>query len=89
MAWGCAPSNAVLEATRMIHDFKDTLRERYNRKTLTVQFPTVFDDMLANANDAKWEFWRSNRIQKCKIFYRQNKVTDSIGVVFVHTHVEN
>ena len=46
MAWGCAPSKMVLADTRMIHDFFDTLRDRYNPKTLAVSFPSVLDDML-------------------------------------------
>ena len=46
MAWGCAPSKMVLADTRMIHDFFDTLRDRYNPKTLAVTFPSVLDDML-------------------------------------------
>ena len=46
MAWGCAPSKMVLADTRMIHDFFDTLRDRFNPNTLAVSFPSVLDDML-------------------------------------------
>ena len=73
----------------MVHDFFDTLRERFDRKTLSVTFPDCLDDMLANEDDEKWEVWRSNKIQKCKIFYRQNKITHFKGVIVCNTHTNN
>ena len=90
MAWGCQPSKMVLVDTKMITDFFDTLRDRYCRKTLTVSFPQMFDSMLAiSKDDEAWEFWKSNKIQKCKIFYEHNKVTNSEGYIFVNTHCKS
>lgn len=86
LAWGCPPSKFVLADTRMIHDFFDTLRDRYDPKTLCVKFPDVLNDMLSEAGDAAWEFWRSKSLQTAKIFYEQNKVTSSQGIIFVNTH---
>ena len=60
LAWGCPPTKFVLADTRMIHDFFDTLRDRYCRKTLSLTFPQVLDNMLSDAGDATWEFWKSN-----------------------------
>ena len=73
----------------MIHDFEDTLKDRYDRETLEVLLPDVFENMLSYNAEAKWEFWKSNKIQKCKLFYKHCKVTDSEGIVFVHTHLKN
>lgn len=73
----------------MIHDFFDTLRDRYDRFTLAVSMPSVFDSMLGDAGDAKWEFWKSNLIQDVKIFYEANKVTEREGIIIVSTICEN
>ena len=89
LAWGCPPSKFVLADTRMIHDFFDTLRDRFCRETLAVKFPNVLDDMLSEAGDACWEFWKSNQLQTCKIFYEHNKVTDSHGIIFVNDQCDN
>ena len=89
MAWGCPPSKMVLADTRMIHDFFDTLRDGYNKKTLAVKFPDVLDHLLSEAGDACWEFWKSNELQPVKIFYECNKVTDAYGVIFYNTQLDN
>lgn len=89
LAWGCPPSKMVLADTRMIHDFFDCLRDRYDRKTLTVRFPDVLDTLLSEAGDACWEFWKSNELQPVKIFYEFNKVTDRHAVIFYNTQLDN
>ena len=38
-AWGCAPSKLVNVDTKMIWNFFNTLRDKYSRKTLAVEFP--------------------------------------------------
>lgn len=40
-------------------------------------------------DDAQWEFWKSNKIQECKIFYENNIATRKIGVIFVHSQVRS
>ena len=89
LVFGCAPSKTVNLDTKMIHNFFNTLKERYSKETLDVTFPDALDDMLASALDEKWEIWRSNKIQRCKIFYERNKVIKKIGIVLVHTHCKN
>ena len=89
-AWGCSPSKGVLADTRMIHEMFETLQDRYNRKTLSVTFPKMFEDMLeTKKEDALWEFWKSNKIQECKILYESNIATRKIGVIFVHSSVKS
>ena len=45
----------------MIHELFDTLRDRYDRKTLSVTIPNKFDEMLeTKEDDAKWEIFKSN-----------------------------
>ena len=50
-AWGCQPSKLVNVDTKMIWSFFGTLRDKYSRKTLAVEFPEAFDSMIANAGD--------------------------------------
>ena len=85
LVWGCAPSKIVLLETNMILNFFETLRDRYCRKTLAVTFPKEFESMLFNAKDERWEIYKSNNIQPCKIFYEKNKATSKIGVILVHS----
>ena len=89
LAWGCAPAKLVNVDTKMIHSFFETLRDKYDRKTLEVAFPETFDNMVANAGDEQWDFWKSNLIQPCKIFYQDNKVFKRKGLILVHTRCKN
>ena len=85
MAWGCAPSKIVLLETKMIHSFFQTIKERYNRKTLAVTFPNCIDDLIANAGDENWEVYKTNQLQHCTMYYSSNKVVKSVGHVFIST----
>ena len=89
MAWGCAPSKIVLLETKMIRDFFQTLKDRYNRKTLAVTFPDCIDDLVANTNDEQWEVYKTNKIKKCSIFRSSNKVIKSIGHIFVQSKIKS
>ena len=60
--WGCQPEKGVLADTRMIHDFFDTMKARYDKKTLCLIFPKILDNMLGDKGDCNWEFWNSNQI---------------------------
>ena len=89
MAWGCPPSRIALADTRMINAFFDALRDRYDKKTLSIKFPDVLDTLLSEAGDACWEFWKSNELQPVKIFYEFNRVTDRHAVIFYNTQLDN
>lgn len=73
----------------MVSDFFVGLYDRYSRDTLAVTFPDLFQNMLATADDAKWEILCSNNIQPCRIFYNNNIVTKSEGVIFVTDYLVN
>ena len=89
MAWGCAPSKIVLLETKMIRDFFQTLKDRYNRKTLQVTFPDCIDDLVANTADEQWEVYKTNKLSKCSIYRSSNKVVKRIGHIFVHSKVQS
>ena len=74
--WGCVPSKGVNADTRMVHDFNDTLEARFSKKTLTLEFPQILDNMLGAPDDCKWEFWKSNQIQTCRLQYCHNLTTE-------------
>ena len=88
-AWGCPPSKKVIADNRMIHDFFDTLRNRYDKRTLSLKLPDALDEMVSEAGDACWEFWKSNELQPVKIFYEFNRVTDRHAVIFYNTQLDN
>ena len=74
--WGCVPSKGVNADTRMVHDFNDTLEARFSKKTLTLEFPQILDNMLGAPDDCNWEFWKSNQIQTCRLQYCHNLTTE-------------
>ena len=74
---------------KMTEDFFETLKDKYDKRTLSLVFPYELDAILANPRDAGWELWRSNQLQSVKIFYEHNIVSHSIGVVFVNTHCKS
>ena len=88
MAWGCAPSATVIIDTKMVEELFKTLKERYNKKTLAIRFPDIFDSMLSINDETKWEIWRSNNMQITKLFYERT-VTTKKAIIFVNTHIES
>ena len=76
----------VKTKTTMIKDLSDVLKKQYDRKSFSILFPNCFNDLLGN--DASFEMALSNTLQPLRLVYEHNVATDSIGVVFVHTHLE-
>ena len=89
LAFGCQPSRGNVPDTKMLDEFFETLRDKYDRRTLSLTFPRELDAMLANPQDAQWELWRSNQLQSVKLFYEHNVVSHSIGGVFVNTYCKS
>ena len=89
LAYGCQPSQGIVDGAKMIEDFFQTLRDKYDKRTLSLVLPRELDAMLSNPRDAQWEFWRSNQLQSVKIFYEHNVVSHSIGVVFINTYCKS
>ena len=75
----------VLAKTTMIKDVSDVLENEYEKKTLSISFPTCFDDL--KGNDASFELVSSNTMQPLRLVRAHNIVTKSIGVIFVHTRL--
>ena len=74
--WGCQPAKGVLADTRMIHDFFDTMKARYDTATMCLVFPKILDNMLGAKGDCDWEFWNSNQIQTLRLKYCHNYTTE-------------
>ena len=60
MMWGCGPSRQVALETAMITNITDTLKNRFDRDTLTIQLPQAFDHL--KGEDALFEMVTSNTI---------------------------
>ena len=77
----------VLADTTMIQDLSNVLKSQYDRTTFSIEFPDCFNDLLGN--DASFEMALSNTLQPLRLIYEHNVVTDSIGVIFIHTRLGN
>ena len=85
--YGCDPTRGVKANTTMIKDLADILSLFYDRKTMAVQFPDCFNDLLGH--DANFEMVQSNTLVPMKFIHKANKVmkNQAFGVIFVHTHI--
>ena len=92
LGWCGPPTNESLrneafkDYLNMIQEFQSALKDSYNKKTLVQEFPNVFENILENKGGIDWQFWKSNKIQRCKISYQHNLVAqdNKLGVVFVN-----
>ena len=64
----------------MCQDIKDLLNSRYDRDTLKLQIPQVFDQL--KASDAAFEMVTSNTLQRLVLICQKNAITHSYGVIF-------
>ena len=60
LMWGCRPAKGVLANTKMCQDIRDLLSNRYDRDTLKLSIPAVFDQL--KASDAAFEMVTSNTL---------------------------
>ena len=56
--------------------------QRFNRDTLALDIPKVFDHL--KAEDATFEMVSSNTCQPMSLFYSKNIVTDSYCAIFIN-----
>ena len=84
MMWGCRPQEQVKLETAMITNITDTLKNKFDRDTLSIQLPQAFDHL--KGEDTSFEMVTSNTIQPVRLCYKHNIVTHSIAMVFVNTH---
>ena len=47
LIWGCRPTDGVKANTQMVKDIKTLFTMRYDRNTLALNIPKVFDQMKA------------------------------------------
>ena len=58
LVFGSAPGFGVLANTKMIDDVADALLHKYDKESLTCEFPRVFDDLAGT--DTNFEMVASN-----------------------------
>ena len=83
LIWGCRPAKGVLADTKMCADLRQLFNDRFDRQTLKLEIPKVFDQL--KATDAQFEMVTSNTLQQLSLVCQKNKVTQAHGVVFVNT----
>ena len=47
LIWGCRPTKGVLADTKMCNDLKQLFLDRFDRQTLRLEIPKVFDQLKA------------------------------------------
>ena len=61
LIWGCRPAKGVLADTKMCNDLRQLFLDRFDRQTLRLEIPKVFDQL--KATDAQFEMVTSNTLQ--------------------------
>ena len=80
--YGCRPSAGVKANTDMVQNILLALTQNADRVNAKVLIPQAFEYL--SSNDAQFETVTSSRIQTVMLFYIENLVTHSIGIVFYH-----
>ena len=80
IVFGCQPANLIDKNTQMVHDTKNALEQRFDKKTLTLEIPKVFE--FLKGQDANFELTTSSTLQTLELPYRDNIVAKSHALVF-------
>ena len=70
----------------MLHDARQALLYRFDRKTLILEIPAVFEQL--KGQDVNFEMIKTNTLQKLELHYMDNIVAKSICIVFVTDGIE-
>ena len=87
MIYGTAPGKMVNQNTAMVRDFKKTLTNRFDKRTLLVEIPSALDNM--RGRDANFEMVISNTIQPLKMLYQYKIVKYKIAYIFWNKEYNN
>ena len=82
--FGCRPSAGVKGNTDMVQNILLALIQNADRVNAKVLIPQSLEYL--RSSDAQFETVSSSRIQTIMLFYRDNIVTHSIGIVLYHNY---
>ena len=82
LLFGCKPADGVKLNTRMIADLVKCLYSRIDMSDLSIEFPTVLEQM--STSDCNFELTASNTIQKMKLFYCHNVASEHKLSLTIH-----
>ena len=83
---GTNPGSGVEADTKLIKDVLGKFCELYCKKTLTIQFPEVFQQL--KGTDTEIEIITSSMLQPLRMGIRGYKVEDVSVYIFVQTHLQ-
>ena len=83
---GCSPGLGVDAFTKMIREIGALFESAYDQKEFFVELPDILDNL--EASDTNIEIIQSEQPQRVRILREANLVTDSTGVIFVHTNAK-
>ena len=79
---GAEPGRGVAADTKLIRDAFRNLLEQYDKKTLTIKFPQILQNL--KGSDAKIEIMQSTMLQPILIPVRGNRPVKPKAYVFVN-----
>ena len=82
---GCAPGATVEADTKLIEDFANCLKDRYEKDSLTIVFPTIIDQL--KGTDANIEIIKSSQLQNLRLTVKPLKAKQKIAYIFVMTQL--
>ena len=69
----------------MVFEIANILTQDYDKETLSVKVPRVFDCFKTQDKDADIEIVTSPTLQPLRLMYNYNKVTNKIAHIFVNS----
>ena len=83
LVFGCPPGIGVAADTQMIFDVQQALIHKFNKETLTLEFPNICDHL--QGKDANFEMITSNSTKVLRLTYHHNVVKEARAYIFVST----
>ena len=83
MLFGAAPSSGVKANTKMVSDLRRAVVRGYDRATMIVRIPEVFDRLTGS--DCSFEVAASSLLRTIELKFVGNTVTKSFALIIVNT----
>ena len=87
--YGCFPSKMINDDAKMVSQIVDTMVNRFDKNTLTLEVPHAFEHLKGMEQRGKKsnniEMVVSSTLQPLRLYYAHNIATKKISYIFVNT----
>ena len=83
---GCKPGQGVKADTKLIKDFADCLKNKYDKDVLAIVFPAIID--LLKGSDTNIEIIKSSDLQNLKLSVKPLIAKHKIAFIFSMSHLQ-